>query len=145
MKKLSLPTLLVGVALAIATPAAATTYLYTSNELGNSSFDDYLTASVDLNCAGPCAEGTYHYSSDITSYSLSAYAGPNPVNFLVFSFISGTPGVDGNFDSTPYDNYLTLDSAGLVTSWFLRLKEHSSLWGLTTSGNDPYFGSPPGR
>src|SRR4051794_31410829 len=100
-------------AISLATSASqATTYLYTGNPtFGTGS---YITAAVDLDCAGPCAAENYIYSLDISGFSLDVHSSTGVV---LESISSQTPGV--TFDS--YTNYLRLDVSGNVTSWFLYL------------------------
>ena len=68
-----LPSLLLGAALAIGATdqSSATTYTYIGNvDTWSSLFEAKVTASVELNCAGPCAAGVYQFSSGISSFSL---------------------------------------------------------------------------
>jgi hypothetical protein len=88
-----------------------------------------LTASVDLNCAGPCAAGSYVYSSGISSVSLTINSSANP---QLFTLSSGSNGVS----TSTYVDYLTLGNTGQVTSWFLFLEEGSVNYFINTSGND---------
>jgi hypothetical protein len=106
--------LMVGLAIATVTsPVAATTYTYTGN--AGESFPtpgNYVSATVDLNCAGPCGAGNYLYNSGISSFSLTDY---NSSNSPIFTQSSSTA------ETLGYQNYLTLNAAGQVTSWFFNL------------------------
>jgi hypothetical protein len=136
MKKFGLsilPTLLLGAAMGFgaATQASATIYNYTGKADANTG--DYLTATADLNCTGPCAAGNYIYNTGISSFSLSAYSSTNT---LLDTVSDTTPGATSG--SIILD-YLTLDATGQVTSWWLRLEVSSSLL-MQTAGNNI---SPP--
>ncbi len=120
--------LLGGAAIGAATQASATTYVYTGNALPAPLVGDYVTASVDLNCVGPCAAGDYIYSSGITSFSLTAY---DSSNVPLVTISTSTPGVG----FVGFNDYLTLDNSGQVTNWFLNLTDHISSQ-LYTIGND---------
>jgi hypothetical protein len=101
-----------------ASTAQAETYTYT----GNPTFltGSYVTATADLDCAGPCAAGDYAYSSRMSEFSLSIYSSSGS---LLQSLSSDTPGVSLG----PYGNsYLRLDGAGNVSSWFLYLDGNGS-------------------
>jgi hypothetical protein len=87
---------------------------------------DYITASVDLNCGGPCAAGNYIYSSGMTSFSLA----DNSLGFAE-TVSSTTPGVSFN----GYTDYVTLDSLGQITNWFLWLN-NNGYPNISTIGND---------
>ena len=103
----------------LASPIAqAATYTYTGNPtFGTAS---YVTATVELNCAGPCAAGDYLYASGMSEYSLSVYSSTNE---LLLSLSSQTPDVV----TDPFVNYLTLGASGNVTSWFLFLDGNGTL------------------
>jgi hypothetical protein len=131
MKKFGLsilPALLVGVAMAIgaATQASATTYTYMGNPLDNAG--DYISASVDLNCAGPCAAGTYVFPSGILSYSLVANTSTNTP---LATLSSTTVGVGSSFT-----DYLIFNNLGQVTNWRLQLTSLYNEINLVTIGND---------
>jgi hypothetical protein len=125
-----LPSLLLGAALAIGATdqSSATTYTYIGTpDSGTSLFDAKVTASVDLNCAGPCGAGTYQFSSGISSFSLgiSSYGG------VFDSFLTvGGPGVD----LWGHSEYLTLDGLGHVTNWFFFLQKANLT--IVTLGKD---------
>jgi hypothetical protein len=119
MKKLGLsilPAVLLGaVAIGAATPPAwAAIYTYTSNpDTFIQKNGNYVSAIVDLTCAGPCAAGNYIYGSGITSFSMTDYSSTNAPLFTLSS------GVATNFFHT---NYLTLNNSGQVTNWLLWLR-----------------------
>jgi hypothetical protein len=90
-------------------------------------FDARVSASVNLNCAGPCGAGTYQFSSGISSFSL----GTSSLGGVFDSVITtGGPGAD----PLGYTDYLTLDSLGHVTNWFFFL--HKANLTILTLGND---------
>ena len=125
-----LPSLLLGVALAVgvADQSSATTYTYIGTvDPWTSMFDAQVTASVNLNCAGPCGAGTYQFSSGISSFSLgtSSYGG-------VFDSVITTGGL--GVDPLGYSDYLTLDDSGQVTNWFFFL--HKGNLTILTLGRD---------
>lgn len=101
-----------------ASTAQATIYTYTGNPtFGTGS---YVTATADLNCAGPCAAADYVYSASISEFSLSVHSASGTV---LQSLSSTTPGVSfGLFGNS----YLRLDASGQVTSWFLYLDGNGS-------------------
>jgi PEP-CTERM motif len=132
MKKFGLsilPTLLLGAAMALvtATQASATTYTYTSVADTSYGTGDQITASVDLNCAGPCAAGNYIYSTGISSFSLTANTG---ANVPIITLSDSSPGRL----SDSWVDYLTLNNAGQVTNWFLWL--YTGVDYMYTLGND---------
>lgn len=109
---------LAGVLALASSCAQAVTYTYTGNPtFGTGS---YITATADLNCAGPCAAGDYTYSSSMSEFSLSIYSQSGS---LLQSLSTNTPGV---FLGSYGDSYLRLDSPGTVTSWFLYLDGNGS-------------------
>jgi hypothetical protein len=121
MKKFGLyilSVLLLGAAVGSATQASATTYLYTGNSDQTYGTGDHLTASVDLNCTGSCMAGTYFYSTDITSLSLSTLTSTNA---QVTTLSTTMPGV-----STAASEFLTLNSTGQVINWFVWLNDAAS-------------------
>jgi hypothetical protein len=116
--RLSFPTALSALALALAlsglvSQASATVYTYTGNPDQSRDTGNYVSATVDLNCAGPCAAGSYE-SSGIASFSLTDYSSTNTP---LFTINSSTPGSFSN-----NNNYLTLNDLGQVTNWFLYLE-----------------------
>jgi hypothetical protein len=119
-----LPVLVLGAALSIGTdPAAANTYLYTGNSDGTGA---HLTASVDLNCAGLCAAGTYNFSSgNIVSISLTVLSSAD-TPLATFAFPSAGTWLNNT------DDYLTLDSTGQVTNWLIEVVNTSSSGGAYT-------------
>jgi hypothetical protein len=101
-----------GVMLAI-TQAGATTYTYTGNESNaGDGHQYYVSATVDLNCVGPCS-GTYADGSGLTSFTLSI---DNSSNVPIYSISSSDPEYLNDSGGT---NYLTLSNAGAVTNWLL--------------------------
>ena len=122
-----LPAMLFGAAIAIGatTQASATIYTYTGN--ADPSTGNYLTASVDLNCAGPCAAGKYTYNLGISSFSL---ADNTSAHAPVFTLSTNTPGVA----LLSWVDYLTLNDAGRVTGWFLYAELPASSKGMVTAG-----------
>jgi len=110
--------ILVAVFSLAASAAQATIYTYTGNP--TFSTGSYLTATADLNCAGPCAAGDYVYATSISEFSLSVHSASGAV---LQSLTSNTPGVSFG----PFGNsYLRLDAGGQVTSWFLYLDGNGS-------------------
>lgn len=94
--------------------AGAVTYSYTGNpDPGHS--NNYLTAIVDLACAGPCAAGDYTIGSGINSFSITAHNSSG----VALDTISLT---DAGITYYSYVNQLTLDGTGNVTMWFLLLQ-----------------------
>jgi hypothetical protein len=121
--------LLLGVALAIGATdqSSATTYTYTGTADPSSMFEAKVTASVDLNCAGPCGAGVYQFSSGISSFSL----GVSSLGGAFDSFLTvGGLGVD----PLAYSDYLILDGSGQVTNWFFFL--HKGNLNILTLGRD---------
>ncbi len=102
--------------------AIAATYTYSGNDL----FDIYghnhapINASVDLNCVGPCAAGTYSVDFGITYVVLG-------IEYFNFYY----PGFPGALA----DGYLTLDSSGLVVDWNLSIFYPGIFGAITTSGD----------
>lgn len=98
--------------------AQATIYTYTGNPTFGS--ESYITATVDLNCAGSCGAADYVYSTSISEFSLSVHSSSGSV---LQSLSSTTPGVSfGSYGNS----YLRLDAGGQVTSWFLYLDGNGS-------------------
>jgi len=125
-----LPSLLLGAALAIGATdqSSATTYTYIGNvDPWTSLFEAKVTASVELNCAGPCTAGVYQFSSGISSFSLgtSSYGG-------IFDSAITTGGL--GVDPLGYSDYLTLNDSGQVTNWFFFL--HKGNLTILTLGKD---------
>ena len=113
------------------TPASAAVFTYTGNPVADGSFN---TAIVDVNCAGSCAAGTYHYSSDITFFSLTYNSSVNSP----FTLSSNQAGVS----PLSYSVYLTLDNTLNVTNWFLLLDGQASLQrAIDSIGHDSIFGN----
>jgi PEP-CTERM motif len=111
------------------TQAFAVTYTYrgvrdTLN--GNS----YITATVNLNCAGPCPAGQYLEGGDLTAFTINLFSG---ADVLLASI--GTSSI--GYAVTPVQNYLTLGSAGNVISWVVTAYLNNVL--IDTVGNDTYF------
>jgi hypothetical protein len=101
-----------GVILAV-TQAGAATYTYTGNDSrGGDGHEYYVSATVDLNCAGSCS-GTYADGSGLTSFTLSI---DNSSNVPIFSISSSDLAYLNDSGGT---NYLTLSNAGAVTNWLL--------------------------
>ena len=100
-------------ALMAVTQAGATTYTYTGNASpGGDGHQYYVSATVDLNCVGPCS-GTYADGSGLTSFTLSI---DNSSNVPIFSISSSDPAYLNDSGAT---NYLTLSNSGAVTNWLL--------------------------
>jgi len=114
-----------------ATQAGATTYTYTGNASNGGTFafpggpvnQYYVSATVDLSCAGPCASGVYTEGGTLTSFTLSI-DGPTPSNTPVFSISSSDP----NYISSDNPNifgapsYVTLSNVGgaiTITNWLV--------------------------
>jgi hypothetical protein len=117
-------------AIAVGAARANTIYSYTGNPDPKSN-NDYLTATVDLNCTSPCAAGTYVEGSGIVDFSITVY---NAANVALYSFSST--------DSVAVSNtrYITLNSLGDVTSWLVYL--YNPAIGFTyTMGNYQYPGT----
>jgi hypothetical protein len=133
MKKFGLSILpaFLGVAITVgaATQASATIYNYTGSLYDGYGTGDYVTASVDLNCSGPCAAGNYIYSSGISSFSLTTTN--SNTDTQLFTLSTGTPGA-----YSLYVDYLTLDNTGQVTNWSLDLQLNSTNSAIVTYGND---------
>jgi hypothetical protein len=93
-------------------PSHATTYTYTGLPDPNS--NNYITAIVDLTCAGPCAAGVYNEGTGLNlfSFTLTAF---DSTNAPLVSLGSLSPG----YDHDGLTNSLTLDGSGAVTNWFL--------------------------
>jgi len=97
--------------------AAAATYTYTGNPLYIGSPGSppggvgHITATIDLNCSGPCAAGTYVEGSGLTSFTLSHLESP----FGNFSVGTSSPGY-GNGVTV---NYVTVSDSGQIVAWFL--------------------------
>jgi PEP-CTERM motif len=128
MKKFTLyilSVLLLGAGVGSATQASATTYLYTGNSDQTYGTGDHLTASVDLNCTGSCMAGTYFFSTDITSISLSTLTSTNA---QVTTLSTTMPGVSTatNPGLSTAAEFLTLDSTGQVINWFIWLNDAAS-------------------
>jgi PEP-CTERM motif len=133
--------LIAGVALATVlmavSPAGATTYTYTGNLVNTDNGampvdQDYVSASVNLNCTGVC-NGTYVEGGLLTSFTLSTVSSAS--NLTLFSLSSGDPAYTN--DGTT--NYVTL-SAGAVTNWQL-YADYPSAGGATIyTINDNLFG-----
>jgi hypothetical protein len=125
--------LAIGLALVSASQVSATTYTYTGTP--TSGTGSYITATAELNCAGPCTAGDYLYSADISAFSLSIYSSTNT---LLGSLSSTTPGVSLG----SWVDYLTLNGSGQVTSWFLFLDGNGANNPLIyTMGNDAALAS----
>jgi hypothetical protein len=109
----------VAVILMAITQAGATTYTYTGNVFGNSPEEDYyVSATVNLICAGSCLGTTYALGANLASFTLSI---DNTSNVPVFTASSSDPAYTP--DGVP--DYLTLSSAGVVTNWQLYLDNGS--------------------
>jgi hypothetical protein len=122
-----LPALLFGASMAIgaATQASATIYTYTGN--ADPSTGNYITGSVDLNCAGSCAAGNYVYNSGISSFS---FTDNTSANVPVFTISSSTPGVA----FYGWVEFLSLNNAGQVTDWFFFAEIAALSKGILTTG-----------
>jgi hypothetical protein len=127
--------LMIGVALAASVShAVADTYLYNGNTLSNGG---HIEASVELACTG-CGAGNYAYATGISSFSLTQYSSTNtPIATLSTS----TPGVI----TSNFNQYVTLNGAGAVTSWVLILDNADYTTEIYTLGHGPFgtqdFGS----
>jgi PEP-CTERM motif len=88
--------------------AFGTTYVYTGNDIGNG---NYVSASVNVNCTGACAQGDYAYSSSITSFSLSEF---DSSNSILYSLSTSTPGVI--LAGLPINGF-TIDNSGTPIGW----------------------------
>jgi hypothetical protein len=137
-----------GVMLAIA-PAGAATYTYTGiPSPGDNGHDYYVSASVDLSCAGPCASGTYFEGGTLTSLTLSI-DGPSPSNASVYSISSSDPNYIPGSDPNALEvtSYVTLsDVLGVIsiTNWsvFADLAPDPDFnFGIYTIGFDPTNGT----
>jgi hypothetical protein len=114
------------------TQAGAATYTYTGIPSNGGTFvipgdpssgvnQYYVSATVDLSCAGPCASGTYTEGGLLTSFALSI-DGPTPSNTPVFSISSSDPNYIGSADPNLFGapSYLTLSNVGgaiTITNW----------------------------
>jgi len=116
------------------TQAKAVTYSYVGTPDG-SYFNNYLTAVVDLNCIGACAAGVYVLGAGLQSYQMTAH---NSSGGALNSADSSSAATTAPGQS--YVNYLTLNSSGNVTNWFLYLIKPSfdEFW---TIGFDPTYGT----
>ena len=123
----TLPALLIGAVMAIgaATQASATIYTYTGN--ADLSTGNYITGSVDLNCAGSCAAGTYVYNSGISSFS---FTDNTSANVPIFTVSNSTPGVA----LYNWVEFVTLNNAAQVTDWFFFAEIAASVKGVLTTG-----------
>jgi hypothetical protein len=147
-----------GVMLAM-TQAGAATYTYTGIPSPGDTFvipgdpssgvaQYYVSATVDLNCAGPCSSGTYSEGGLLTSLTLSI-DGPSPSNVTVYSLSNTTPGYVGgdNPNGLLVNNYVTLSNMGgviSITNWsvFADLDNDPGLnFAIYTVGNDPTDGT----
>jgi PEP-CTERM motif len=72
---------------------------------------DYVSASVNLNCAGPCSSGTYVEGIGLTSFTLTTVSSAS--NAPLFSLSSTDPA----YQNDGVTNYVTLSNAGAVTNW----------------------------
>jgi hypothetical protein len=72
---------------------------------------DHITATADLNCAGPCTAGSYVYSTGITSFSLGVDSSANVPLFTLSS-----PGASSTF----WTNYMTFDNSGELPRGMLK-------------------------
>lgn len=122
--------LIIGLALAASvSQASATIYNYSGTP--ESYYKNYyVSATVDLNCAGPCAAGSYSYSSGITSFSLSAYS--TTTNTPLFTMSSSTASFSG------YNEYLTLNNSGQVTNWLLLIDDTYLVYTFGHASEPPY-------
>ena len=59
-------------ATSIISPATAATYSYVGQP--QPQFGNYVTATVELNCANACTAGDYFETAGIASWSLAAYS-----------------------------------------------------------------------
>jgi hypothetical protein len=95
---------------------ADTVYTYTGLTSHDTNGDtpgtdgNYLTASAELNCGGPCAAGDYIIGARLIAFSLTVFSGSNSP---LASISSASYGADG------YDNYVHLNDNGAITDWFL--------------------------
>ncbi len=125
-----LSSLALGAALAMgaADQSSAATYTYTGNiDASTSFFDAYVTASVDLNCSGPCAAGTYQFSSNISSFSLATVSSGG-------TFDAGLTVAGQGVNTLGYSDYLVLNGSGQVSNWFFLLQAGNLE--IMTLGND---------
>jgi hypothetical protein len=107
-------------------PAKAVTYTYKGN--ADSAYgNNYITASVDLSCAGSCAAANYIWGSGLNSFTLSILNSADAVLGTVSSTESGV-------NTFGYNNYVTLSSSGDINKWFLLLA--NSVAYIGTSNND---------
>ena len=121
----------VGITLA-ATQAEAATYTYTGIPSPGDTFvipgdpssgvaQYYVSATVDLSCAGPCASGTYSEGGTLTSFTLSI-DGPTPSNASVFSISNTDPNYISSADPSLFGapSSVTLSNVGgaiTITDW----------------------------
>lgn len=117
--------LIAGLSLAsIATDVSAMTFVYTGNPSNNNNTGNYVSATVELNCSGPCADGTYNYNTGIASFILTDYSSSNAPLFTLSSLT--TP--------PPAGSYIVLNS-GQVTDW--SLYNVNSAYQIYTRGLSP--------
>jgi PEP-CTERM motif len=123
---------------ATVSPSSATVYVYTGNPDINSTNNpnisiptsgNYISATVDVKCTGPCAAGSYIFSSGIISFSLTDYSSANKP---LFTLTSGAPGLT----SGDQVDYLTFNNKGQITNWFLDLYSNDVEKLIWTEGKD---------
>jgi hypothetical protein len=107
--------------------ASADTYIYRGNTLSNGG---HIDATVDLACTS-CGAGNYAYAIGINSFSLTQYSS---TDVPVATLSTSSPGVT----TAGFNEYVTLNGAGAVTSWVLLLANASFTTEIYTLGNGPY-------
>jgi hypothetical protein len=94
---------------------------------------NYLTATVDLRC-GTCEGATFSFSTEISSITISAFSSTGVMLDTISAPSSGvtTPGVA---------DFISISSAGDVTSWFLDLQSAGIQLIMATTGDAGLFGT----
>lgn len=101
-------------------PAQASQYTYVGNP-SPANGDSYGVITVDMNCTGPCADGSYSIGSGMNGFVFSIYSSTD-----VLLASRSTADADLQY----YVDDLTIGS-GMVTSW--------NLWLVNTDASDQFI------